>query len=85
MQHIQLKFMDPVRDYSDRNKSFWSRDDYVYMIAIIQEGGAGDLWSFNIEGHSMGWQEGCLAERIGWLDIASQPELKGEWRIELKG
>jgi len=53
------------------------------MIATIQESGASDLWRFEIEGVTIGLHEAGTAERIGWQSVASQPNLKGEWKLSL--
>jgi len=80
VQRIQLRFRitDPI---PDQTKYFWSIADLVDMIVTMQESGAGDLWRFEIEGYFIAWEEKGTVERIGWLDVASQPKLKGEWKI----
>ena len=53
------------------------------MIAATQKSGASDLRIFELEGVTLNRQERCNAERIGWQSVASQPNLKGEWKIRL--
>lgn len=84
MQHIQLKFTVPTRIIHDPNKSIWTTADLVDMIATIQEGGARDLWRYEIEAYMIAREEKGIAERIGWLDVPSQPRLKGDWTISLR-
>jgi hypothetical protein len=84
MRDIRLKFTSPDSGLH-QNTSPWSSTSFVDMIATVQASGAEGLWSFEIEGYSTtGQRVGCIAERIGWLDVASQPKLKGEWNISLK-
>jgi hypothetical protein len=85
MQNIHLKFSDSGSDSANRSRFAWSRDDLVDMIATIQESGADGLRNFQIVGYLMGRHEGFTAERVGWLDVASQPKLKGEWKVNLTG
>ena len=81
LQHIMLAFTDPNSDTPDERRSFWSRADIVDMIAVIQESGADDLWSFDLTGDYGERREVWFAARVGWLGVASQPKLKGEWDI----
>ena len=63
----------------------WSRGNFVQMVQRIQENGASGLWSFELQVYGSGWQEGCEARRLGWLDVPRQPTLRGEWRIDVWG
>ena len=81
IQHVGLSFRDLALDTRDQNRPFWSRADIVDMIAVIQETGADDLWSLRIQGDHGKQSEAWFAARVGWLDVASQPKLKGEWNI----
>ena len=62
----------------------WSRGNFVQMVQRVQENGASGLWSFELHANNeSGWQEGCEAMRIGWLDVPRQPALRGEWRFDV--
>ena len=66
-------------------KSLFSRRDFVQMVQRVQENGAADLWSFRISIRVRAMQESCEATRVGWLDVPSQPTLRGEWKIYIEG
>ena len=53
------------------------------MIATIHDGAIGDFSRYEIEVYFSLWEEKDTAEQIRWLDIPSQPKLKGEWTIHL--
>ena len=64
-------------------KSLFSRRDFVQMVQRVQENGAADLWTFRIGVNVRGMRKICQAMRLGWLDVPSQPTLKGEWKINI--
>ena len=84
MRHIRLLIYAFV-PLPDGSKVMWSRSDFVQMIQTVQESGAADLLSFELEVDVQGRNEGCRARRVGWLDVPSQPKFKGEWRIDPLG
>ena len=51
------------------------------MVQWVQENGAAGLWIFALKVTLSGRQGGCEAMRVGWLDVPSQPTLRGEWRF----
>ena len=55
------------------------------MVQTVQESGAADLWSFELQVELVGRVEGCLAMRVEWLDVPWQPKFRGEWRLDLLG
>ena len=56
------------------------------MVQRVQENGAADLWSFELEGYARrGWRQSCKAMRVGWLDVPRQPTLRGEWSFDIWG
>ena len=61
------------------------RAEFVQMIQMVQGGGATNLWYFCFMSDVSGKCKGCEAVRIGWLDVPSQPELKGEWKVSVFG
>ena len=63
----------------------WSRAGYIQMVRTIQENGAQNLWWIDIQMKLDERHEGCLLERLGWHDVLWQPELRGEWKVELLG
>ena len=63
----------------------WSRAGYIQMVRTIQENGAQNLWWFDIQMKLNRRHEGCLLEKLGWQDVLWQPELRGEWKVELLG
>src|SRR5258708_38674424 len=79
MLHIRL-FIQEIRDWGD---DLWSTSDVVEMVQTMQESGAADLWSFELQSDVLDRHRGCRAMRIGWLDVPSQPKLRGEWRFNL--
>ena len=83
MRHIRLPLWLVVPP--DGNKVMWSRSDFVQMIQTVQENGAADLSSFGPQVYMQGGHGGCLARRVGWLDVPRQPNLKGEWRVDPLG
>ena len=48
------------------------------MVQWVQENGAAGLWIFALKVTLSGRQGGCEAMRVGWLDVPSQPTLRGE-------
>ena len=65
-------------------KSLFSRHDFVQMVQRVQENGAADLWSFRISIYVQGTREICDAIRVGWIDVPSQPTLRGEWQFDIR-
>ncbi len=84
MLHIRLNLRDIV-PLLDGRDVLWSTSDFVEMIQTIQETGAADLWSFELQIDVVEKHGGCQAMRVGWLDVPSQPKLRGEWRFNLLG
>ena len=84
MRHIRLFFWVIVSP-PEGNKVMWSRSDFVQMIQTVQENGAVDLSSFELQVNVEDRHGGCRAERVGWLDVPRQPNLKGEWRVDSLG
>ena len=66
-------------------KSLFSRRDFVQMVQKVQENGAADLLSFRIGINVRGVREICDAIRVGWIDVPSQPTLRGEWKFDIQG
>ena len=84
MRHIRL-LIDAIVPLPDGSKVMWSRSDFVQMIQTVQESGAADLLSFELQVNVGGRNGGCRARRVGWLDVPSQPKFKGEWRVDPLG
>jgi len=82
MLHIRLIFWDYPLDGS---KVLWSRSDFVSMIQAVQERGAANLWSFELQVDLRRRTKGYQAMRVGWLDVPWQPDFKGEWRLNQLG
>ena len=82
--HIRLELDVPFDLIPRRRvKPTWSRDDFVQMVRWVQENGAAGLWSFELRGEWDKWREGGDATRVGWLDVPSQPTLRGEWKFNI--
>ena len=77
MHHIQLTLSGAYSPQM-KDEALQSRPDYVRMIQTIQGHGTANIWYFYI---SLGGMSACEAVRIGWLDIPTQPEGRGEWRF----
>jgi len=84
MFHIRLFLWVSVDPLNER-KALWSRSDFVQMIHMVQENGAADLGSFELQVDLADRNEGFQAMRVGWLDVPWQPEFRGEWRLDLLG
>ena len=84
MRHIRV-LIDAIVPLPDGSKVMWSKSDFVQMIQTVQESGAADLLSFELEVDVQGSNGGCRAKRVGWLDVPSQPYFKGEWRVDALG
>ena len=84
MRHIRV-LIDAIVPLPDGSKVMWSSNDFVQMIQTVQEGGAADLLSFELQVDVQDRSGGCRARRVGWLDVPSQPKFKGEWRVDALG
>ena len=84
MTHIRLSLWDSV-DPPNESKVLWARSDFVQMIHTVQENGAADLGSLDLQVGLVDRHEGFQATRVGWLDVPWQPEFRGEWRLDLLG
>ena len=83
MDYIRMSFMaDDVHPLN--NPLFW-RDDFICMIQTVQENGAADLWDFAFSVYLPGRPQIFEAGRVAWLDVPSQPTLKGEWQFAILG
>jgi hypothetical protein len=55
------------------------------MVHKVQESGAMDLWSFEIQAYLQNRYEGCWAMRIGWLDRSIAAETQRQMEIRSIG
>ena len=84
MAHIRLFLTDSVGPLNE-STPLWSESNFVQMIHMVQENGAVDILSFDLQVDLVDRNEGCQAKRVGWLDVPWQPEFRGEWRLDLLG
>ena len=60
-----------------------SEADFIRMMQMVQKGGAADFEYISIGTLVGRVDQFYQAERVGWVDVPSQPEFKGEWVLFL--